>query len=82
MYIIKSQPTCFLCTGDVCTDMGIQSQSKNYEEQIAKYLEVSSVVATTTNTSGTSEPSRMATPDDYDNEELYEEMSTRFYVSF
>jgi len=62
--------------------MGIQSQSKNYEERIAKYLEVSSVVATTTNTSGTSEPRRMATPDDYDNEELYEEMSTRFYVSF
>jgi len=27
------------------------------------------------------EPNRMATPDDYDNEALYEEMSARYYVN-
>ena len=73
----------FLCIDVVYTNMKVQNQSK-YEEQRAKYLEMSSGTITasaTTNTAGTSEPKRMATPDDYDNEELYEEMSACFYVS-
>ena len=63
----------------------VQAQSHNrYEEHRARYLEMSAstiTAAATTKPTDTTEPDRVATPDDYDNEALYEEMSARYYVS-
>ena len=41
---------------------------------------MSASIATPGTTANTREPKRLATPDDYDNEALYEEMSSCFYV--
>jgi len=67
----------------VYTDVQAQSHNR-YEEHRARYLEMSAntiTAAATTKPTDATEPDRVATPDDYDNEALYEEMSARYYVS-
>lgn len=70
----------FFFTENVYTNVQIQSHNR-YEEHRARYLEMSAnTITAAAKTPETSEPKRMATPDDYDNEALYEEMSAHYYV--